>query len=345
MFKPSTIKVFILAVLVIVSAFLFWQNLANVYLKGNLNTNSLFWLGIWLLFFLVFWLFFSLLVESKAICFVIYLAILAIFFLFFSFHYYLLVGLVVLFLIFIVSRALMQKERNERLKISLRAVFKSGLKLILLFLALFLGLLAYLYPLIKIDEKNINLPPQILAWVAKPFGGTISKTLPFFEAEMTIDEMLSTSLVMEKLDSNPLSPELIKKIQNKNLKETDLQELLKDPEVVDILRSQAKGVDPKVLAKQRNELAKKLDIELRGDEKIVEVIHKLASKQLQSLLGPYIKYLPIISAALIFIVLTSIFFPFSWIVILVASFIFMILKTFRLVRIEKVMKEGEDIKI
>lgn len=345
MTTSKVIKTFIFSVLLIISAVLFWQSLANVYLKGNLNANSLLWLGIWLLVFLTFFLIFSLLVETKGIFLLIYSLILVSFFLFFRFHYYLLIGLAILFLIFIISRVLIQKERNERLKISLRAVFKRGLTLIFLFLALFMALLSYFYPLIKIDEKGINLPPQILEWVLKPLGGTLNKTLPFFDPKMTINEMLSTGLATEKLDLTSLSPELIKKFQGKDLKELNPQELLKDPEIAELLKKQAKKIDPKILAQQRNEMAKGLGIELKGDEKISEVINKLVNKQLQSLFGSYLKYLPIISAILTFLVLTSIFVPFSWVVVAISLLIFQIFLIFRVVRIEKVMKEGEDVSI
>jgi len=349
MSKSSTIKVFIFAVLLLIFAFLFWQQLVNVYLKGNLSWHSLLWLGIWLVFFLVFLLFFSLLVEAKGVFLVVYLLTIGLFFIFFPFHYYLLIGAGLLFLILLLSHALMQKERNERLKISLRPIFKNGLKLTLFFLALFLALVSYFYPLVKIDEKGISLPPKILESVLKPLSKNLAQVLPFFESEITIDEMIGMSLLMEKIDPSSLSPELLKKFQGKDLKEINLQELLKDPEIAEFLKQEAKKqvkkVDPKILARQRSEMSKSLGIELTGNEKIAEVINKLASKQLQRLLGPYIKYLPIISAILTFIVLSMIFVPFSWIVILVTLFVFMILKIFRIVRIEKVMREGEDVRI
>ncbi len=345
MSKSSIIKTFIFTALVLVSAFLFWQRLSQVFLKRNLSWQSLLWFGIWLLVFLVFWLFFSLLVGSNGICFLIYLAILAVFFLFFPFHYYLLIGLFVLFLIFIVSRLLIQKERNSRLKISLRAIFKIGLKLTLLFLALFLGLLAYFYPLVKVDEKGINLPPQILALIMKPLVRTISKVLPAFDPEMTVDETLAMTVVIQKPNLSELSPEILKKFQGKKINEINPQELLKDPQMVEIFKKQAKKINPSIISQQRNELAKNLGIEIKGDEKISELINKLASKQLQSLLGPSLKYLPIISAVLTFIMLNIIFLPFSWIVILFALLIFQIFLIFRVVKIEKVMKEGEDMRL
>ncbi len=349
MSKSSTIKVFIFFTLVLISAFLFWQRLANVYLKGDLSTNSFIWFGVSLLAFMVFFLFFSLLVENKGVFLLIHSIVLAGFFIFFRFNPWLAIGLVILFAAFILSRSLMQKERNECLKISLRRIFQNGLKLTLLFLALFLGLLAYFYPLVKIDERGINLPPKILELVLKPLSKTTGGALPFFEPEMTIDEMIVATLSTEKIDLTSLTPEMIKKFQGKNLKEMNPQELLKDPEIVEFLKQeakkQAKKIDPKILAQQRNEMAKNLGIELKGDEKIVEVINKLASQQLQSLLGPYLKYLPIISAVLTFLVLTSIFVPFSWIVILVSLLIFKILLVFRVVKVEKVMKEGEDVSI
>ncbi len=344
--SSKTIKVFILSVLILAITFLLWQKLNHTFLKQDFSWRSLIWLGIWLFLFLVFWLIFSLLVP-KSIAIITYFFSLAIFFLFFKFHYYLLIGLVILFLIFILSRSLMQKERNERLKISLIMIFKKGMPLMTTFLAFFFALISYFYPLTKIDKEGINLSPQILEMILKPLKRTIVKVLPFFELEMTIDEMVKINLALEKIDLDNLSPEIIKnkKFQGKNLKEINFDELLKDPEINNLVKKQAENIDPKDLAQKRNELAKNLGIELKGNEKIAEVINKLANKQLTRLFGPYLKYLPIISAIFVFFVLRIIFIPFSWLVLFFSLLIFQILILFHFVRIEKVMKEGEDISI
>ncbi|MCX7779119.1 MAG: hypothetical protein N2259_02670 [Patescibacteria group bacterium] len=345
MSQSSTIKTFIFITLLLIFAFLFWQKLAFVYLQRNLNLSSLLWLGAWFLFFLIFLLFFSLLVESKLLILVVYFLTLTIFFCFFSFHYALLIGLAILFLIFILSRALMQKERNNHLKISIIQIFKKGLPLILTFFALFFALLSYFYPLIKIDQKGISLSPQILEWLLQPLTKNTGNLLPFFEPEMTINETIAMTIAMQKPDLSKLSPEILKKFQGRKITEINPEELLKDPEVVAILKNQAKKIDPLTVIQQRNELAKNLGLELKGNEKIAEIINQIASKKLNNLLGPYLKYLPIIFALLTFFLLKIIFVPFSWLVIGMSLLFFQILLIFRLVRIEKVMKEGEDVRL
>lgn len=338
---PSKIvKIFAFAVLWIISAILFWQSLAKIYLEKDLKADSFAWLGGWLLVFLVFFLIFSFLVEKKEIFLLICSIVLLIFFLFFPFHDYSLIGLIILFLVFVISRALMQKERNERLKISLLPVFKRGLKLTLFFLAIFFAFLSYLYPLIKINEREISLPPKILEWILKPLNSSLSKTLSFFDKKTTINEIIAINTIIEKPNFLSSSPEILKKIQGK-----DLKEIFKNQEIAEILKKESKKINPQIIEREKNELAKSLGIEINGNEEIGEVINKLVNKQLQNALGPYLKYLPLILAVFVFVSLEIIFIPFSWLVILVTLFIFQILLIFRLVKVEKVMKEGEDIRI
>lgn len=337
--NSKIIKIFILSVFVLIFAFLFWQRLAEILLKRNFTEQSFLWLAIWLSAFLVFWLAFSLLVESKLICFLIYLATLAICLLFFPFHYYLLIGLGLFFLALVLSHALIKKEKDNHLKISLTTIFKSGLKLNLLFLAIFLSLLVYLHPLLKIGEDSINLPPQVLVKLLS------SKSLLVVDPEMTIDETLALIIVMKKPDLSAFPPELIEKFQNRKNREIDFQEILKDQQVIKILKNQAKKVDQKTIELERNELEKNLGIEIRGNEKIVELTNKLVNKQLKNLVGPHIKYFSIILAALIFIILNLIFIPFSWLIIFFSLLLFFFLRLFGFVKIEKVMKEGEDIRL
>jgi hypothetical protein len=63
------------------------------------------------------------------------------------------------------------------------------------------------------------------------------------------------------------------------------------------------------------------------------------------MVGPAIGVLPFISAILIFVVLRLVFIPLGWLIILLALLIFQFLRIFKFVKIEKVMKEGEDVRI
>lgn len=347
--SSKVIKTFILAFLVILLGALFWKSLAGVYLKGDLSVTSLIWFGASLLLFLVFLLFFSLLVEKKLIAFLIYLFSLATFFIFFPFNYWLAVGLTVLFVAFILSRVLIQRERNERLKISMRSVFKVGLPWTMTMLALFIGFVGYFHPLTPTDKNEINLPSQILNWLVKPLAGTLSKALPMLSENTTIDEALATSVATQNIDLVSLSPALLAQLKGKNIKDLSPAELMKDPAIAKILQAeaakQAKKINPQVLAQQRNDLAKTLGISLTGKETMSDVINKIINAKIKDMVGPAIGVLPFISAILIFVVLRLVFIPLGWLIILLALLIFQFLRIFKFVKIEKVMKEGEDVRI
>lgn len=338
--KRKIIKTFIFSILLLFTSALFWLNLSNLYLKGDLSKRSLILTTVSFLFFLVFLLIFSLLVENKGIFLLISLLSLSNFFLFFKFHYYLLIGLFIVFLSFVFARFLIQKERNERLKISLRSIFRNSLKLILFFLAGFFALLSYFYPLIKIN--NFNLSPKTFDF-AKKFL-IKNENLNFFDLEENIDEILAMKLAFERINWAKFSPEIFKKIQGKKISEISFEEILKDPEISQILKEEAKKIEPSLIAKERDKLAKSLNVEIKENEKVFEIVNKLINKRLNDLLGPYLKYLPIISAISLFLFLEIIFVPFSWLVMIFIILIFQILLIFRIVKIEKVMKEGEDFK-
>lgn len=343
--SSKVIKSFLLAFLLILISALFWKGLADIYLHKNLSVSSFIWFGVSLVLFVIFFLLFSLLVDYKITFVIIYVLSLLTFFIFFPINNYLFIGLAVVLLAMILSRVLIQKERNERLKISLRSVFRAGLPWMMTILALFIGFLGYLYPLTPTDKNEINLPPEILNLFVKPLTRTLSKTLPMLDEKTTIDEALALNITTQNIDLTSLTPELIAQLKGKNIKDLNPTELLKNPAIAEILKKQAARVSSATLTQQRNDLAKTLGISLTGKETISDVINKIINAKIKDFVGPAIGVLPIISAVLTFFVLRLIFIPFGWIIILLALLIFQLLRAFRFVKIEKVMKEGEDVSI
>lgn len=339
------IKSFILAFLLILSSALSWKGLADIYLHDNLSVSSFIWFGLSLVLFVVFFLFFSLLVDYKIIYLIIYPLSLLTCFLFFPCSLYLIIGLVVFYGAMILSRILMQKERKERLNISVRGVFKNGLPWLMTILALLIGLISYLYPLTPGSKNETNLPPAILNLFIKPLAGTIGNILPMVDENTTIDQALAMSTVTQSANLISLSPELLAQLKGKNIKDLNPSELLKDPKIAEILKNQAKKVSSVVVTQQRNDLAKTLGISLTGKETMSELMSKVVNAKIKEMLGPTIGALPIISGILIFLVLRLIFIPLGWLVLLLALLIFQLLRIFKFVKIEKVMKEGEDVRL
>lgn len=63
--------------------------------------------------------------------------------------------------------------------------------------------------------------------------------------------------------------------------------------------------------------------------------------QVNIFLEPYFKYVPPILAFSLFLILQGLGFVFLWLILLLSSFIFLMLKLFKVVTMEKVMKEAE----
>jgi len=341
----KVIKSFILSFLLILSSALFWKGLADIYLAHNLSASSFIWFGVNLILLVIFFLFFSLLVDERLIFLVIYPLSLLSFFIFFPINFYSLIGLIVLFGAMILSRILMQKERRERLNISVRAVFKNGLPWLMTILALFIGFLGYFYPLTPIDKNEINIPPEILNIFVKPLTNMLGKTLPMLDEKTTIDQALAMNVATQNIDLVLVSPELLAQLKGKNIKDLSPGELLKDPEIAKILKKQSEKINTPTIEEQRRDLAKTLGLDLIGNETMSDVINKIVNVKIKDIFGPTIIILPVISAVLTFITLRIVFIPLGWLVIFLALLIFHFLRAFKFVKIEKVMKQGEDVSI
>lgn len=345
--NPKIIKSFILVALFILFGILFWMGLADIYLYGNFSASSFVLLTIFLLVFVILFLFLSLLLENRRMVLLSYLFVLLGFFIFFRFNYWLVIGLAVVFVAFVLSRTLIQKERKNRLRISLRRVFGRGLPWTLTLLALFIGLVSYFHPPILIEEDEIILPSQVSTWLIKPLAGTLSKVLPIIDKKTTVDEALSLTLATERTDLFSFSPELLKELKEISIEDLDLKDLIKNPKVAETFKQevieQAEKINPELLIQQRDELAKTFGISLTGKETISDLINKTINAKIKEAIGSAAGALPIISVVLTFIGLRLFFIPFGWLAILLSLLIFHFLRFLKFVKIEKVMKEGEDV--
>lgn len=64
-----------------------------------------------------------------------------------------------------------------------------------------------------------------------------------------------------------------------------------------------------LVAEQRNELARRYGIPMKGGERLTDVLHRAITEKVQDLLGPYARFLPFLSAFAFFFALRTVSFP------------------------------------
>jgi hypothetical protein len=357
--SSAQIKILIFSLLTLLTGFFFcWQTM-NIFQFKNIQVQQLIYFGASLLIFLIFLLLFYLISENRGIT---YLTIFFLSLLFVSvylwrmgvksFNLYFLI-LMFIFLIFLMmAYELIGLEKEDRLKLKLKRIWQGGMPLITVSLALFICLIYYFHPLLEIGQNKIELPPQLLKWLMKPMAGVFSKILPFYNPEMTIDEMLAMSVLtggQTGLDFQSLGPEILSKIPQEKLMNLDINELMKDKTIKNLIEEQlvkkSKNVDQRLIAQERNEFAQSLGIKLTGKETMAEVLNKLINSRLGEFIGPYYKYVPLVIVVIFFFLLRFIFGLVGFIAIIFAQLIFTILRVLKVVEVVVVTKEGEAIKI
>jgi hypothetical protein len=317
-------KILIFSLILLFVGFLFNFKLIEIF-KGNLSFFNLIYLLVYFLIFLSFLLVFYLISETRIITYLtIFLFDLIFIILYFvdfcqkkisSFNFYLLLPIFIFFILKLLSYELIVLEKEDRLKLNLRKIWKAGLSLIIFSFSFFICSFYYFYPLIKINKKGIEIPPKLFNFLIEPF----SKFLPY-PLDSTIDEILKKEIFDEKI--LPIDQKLKKEIIE-NLKK----------------------IDNSLIVQERNELSKMLGFKLTGKEKFSEILNRLLNSKLNEILKPYLKYLSLVIVIVLFFLIKFILGLLSIFSLILAQIIFALIKLFRVVEIIKVMKEGETIKI
>ncbi len=346
-------KVLILVFAILVVTVLFWRQLSLFFDSATLN--GLIRLGVYWLAFLTFSLVFLILIDNRNVVYLTYLLGVGSFFLFFVFLEKTVAGvyaicLLILFLFLIIAYERINKEKEARLKISLKITWRKGLPLIILGISLIATVVYYFNPLIRLNQGGIEIPRQFFNLVTKPFSEIVGKMLPFYDSKMTIDEILTAGAVMESgIPSafDGISPDLTQKLAGGNFK--DINQLLQDPEVGDLLRQEIKRQTQKknesLLQGQRAEIEEGLGITLNGDETLDEILVKVVNGKIGEFIGPYAKEISLGISLALFSVLILVGKIFSFVIIILARIIFNLFLIFRIVRKRAVMKRGEIIEI
>ncbi len=345
------IKHLILALFMFLATVLFWGYL-SLFFKSVSGAHLGYLALSWLIFLIIF-LLLSVLIKSRNIIYACFIISLGCFFLFFPFSQELvvgsyLVGLLFFLLCLVIGTELMLLEKEQRLILCLRKIWKRGLPWAIAGIALMIALVYYFNPLININQEKIEIPAEVFSFILKPASGIVGKMIPFYDPEMTIDETLASNMVLQGQGPAPqeIPLNLIDKIDFENLENIDINELLNDPEIKSFLKEQVKegGIDQALLAEQRKQLSETLGVELKGDETMEIILANLVNSKLDEFVGPHAREISFGIAVALFFVLQLVGKLFAILAIMIAQIVFAILRVCRVLRIEEEMKPGEVIK-
>lgn len=359
-------KEIILAIFIIVFGTITWFFLHRVlYFKEDITFLILTILGF--LFFGISIGLGSLLINRKIILYLAFVLSLLSFFIFFrggeaipgqfrgALYYF--VVLVFIFIALILYRKRVKHEADARIKLHFWHIFRKGLPLVFTLICLLIALAYYFSPFLgEASKMKIEIPRKAFDAVIQPLSGLIRTRLPLYSPDMTVNELLTMFSfvdgegVLSGLSFEP-SPELYRIIQSKgiSIETLDLNQLLKDPEIAELLQQEIKNKTDSLganqLAQQRVEFSKKLGIEIEGNETLNDFLYKLANSQIDNLGGSSKKYIPLVFAIVLFFVLRGLVIILIPFIVLFSCFLIKILISTGFAKITTKSIEIENIEV
>ncbi|MBI2053168.1 MAG: hypothetical protein HYT41_00270 [Candidatus Sungbacteria bacterium] len=207
----------------------------------------------------------------------------------------------------------MRAEYESSLAFSTSKILKAGLPIYFTAVSLVIALLYYQ----EVSLKN-NLASSIVPHVAVDLSlrfltGAVSDLQGTADANslMTVDEFLAQNLEGQL------------KEQGTSLKSISQRQIAE------------------IIAGQRNELAKRYGIQVKGGERLADVLHRTITSKVEEILGPYARFLPFLSALTFFFALRVLTFPLYFVVVVVVALLITLLHAVKIIKSEKKQIEVE----
>ncbi|GEM_PF-1257212 len=346
--KDFGIRHLVFPILMVLGSILFWGFSSLFFTLADLRNLAYLFAG-WLTV-MVFLLLLCVLASNRRIVYSTLVISAGFFFLFFStdgeniFVSYL-IGILVFLILLVIAVALMFKEKEQRLKISLRKIWARGLPWIITALSLVVALIYYFNPLIRVGQEKIEIPTGFFNLILKPASGVISRMIPFYSPEMTLDQTLSAALVLqggEEISSQDIPAELLEKIRPKE-DGLDVNALLQDQEIMSLIEQAGQGINDDILAEQREQLSESLGVELSGNETMDVVLADIVNTRINSFVGPNTRVISLAIAVALFFLLKLVGKLLGIVAVILSRMIFSLLRLFKIVKIREEMKPGEVI--
>lgn len=269
--------------------------------------------------------------KDSFLRFVVYFFGLLSIFLWFGINGYILLSSVFFLVFLFLGDIFIKREEKLFVKFHFKRILKTAQNTLLTGIAILIAFLAFLSP--KFIGGKIELPRSFYDDIFPRLEKTYSSQIPGFSGEMTIDEFL----LLQGFNQGIFKGTPLGDIKPPRTYQ-ELQEIFNN-----IQLSPAKDMFQQVLQQGRSQFSKTAGIELKGDEKMKDVVYQIISYQISLSLRPYrqigiaglIFFFFILSRGLIGIV--GLFYP------PVAWLLFEIFRKIKFFRIEKETIEREKI--
>jgi len=214
-------------------------------------------------------------------------------------------------LLFFWANARIKHNIKNRIKISFHSALVYGVPTIITTLALLLSFASYFYPY---NISDLKLQKSSFSYLMPLAEKIIKFEFPFYNEDMTLDDIIITNSVIQ----NGLDPEAV------DLKKIKIA-----------ARSQ--------LNKQKKDIAEKLGIKIKGDEKVDDLLVLSANSYLDKYVKTNQSFIPIIMAIVTFFTVKSFGFILNRLSVFFAWLLFKTMLHFGIIRKDVIPEEKEVI--
>lgn len=207
----------------------------------------------------------------------------------------------------------MRAEYESSLAFSTSKILKAGLPIYFTAASLIIALFYYQEVSVKNNIASTVVPRAAVDLSLRFLTGAVSdlQGIPDANSLMTVDEFLAQNLEGQL------------KEQGTSLKSLPQRQIAE------------------IIAGQRNELAKRYGIQVKGGERLADVLHRTITSKVEEILGPYARFLPFISGLTFFFALRVLTFPLYFIVVTAVALLITFLHAVKIIKSEKKQIEVE----
>lgn len=207
----------------------------------------------------------------------------------------------------------MHAEYTSSLAFSTSKILKHGLPIYFTALSLVIALLYYQEISLKNNLASTVVPRAAVDLSLRFLTGAVSdlQGIPDADSVMTVDQFLSQNLEGQLKEQGT---------SFKTLSQREIATLIAD---------------------QRNELAKRYGIQIKGGERLADVLHRTITSKVEEILGPYARFLPFLSGLTFFLALRMLTFPLYFIVVTIVALLITFLHGVKIIKSEKQQIEVE----
>lgn len=287
---------------------------------------------------------------------------------FFSVSALILVVPLLIFVGMIIYSMQIHYEIKSRIKFSPTLSIRHGLKMFMIFLSLAITIVYYINTTSLQRERGQEALDAMVDSAVNTANQVLSFKFTGYDPGKTVDDFLFDSMMkltanfeeglqlnqepaQEEEQLENMLDELRRSIEAAEINEADLPEDVKKAlagesmDAAEIRDQLFEEVFREQVQNSRAGLADRLDIEINGDDLMSEVIAKVVRKYAWDYLGPYQQYITPLMALSLFLLLYGLGPVFRLIILLFSVILFGLFKVSKFVRIEKVNKEVDVLKL